>query len=65
MMQRQKFKEFIISTGEETLAKKLNVSSATVQSWRYNRRQPTVRLAKEIMRLTSSNLKWEDIYGSL
>ena len=55
--------EYIIKRGEEPLAKELDVSVATVQSWRYGRRQPTVRIAKQLMMMTKGVLSWEDIYG--
>ena len=55
--------EYIIKRGEEPLAKELDVSVATVQSWRYGRRQRTVRLATQLMMMSNGVLSWEDIYG--
>jgi ribosome-binding protein aMBF1 (putative translation factor) len=41
-------KEYIQKRGEENLAKELKVSVATIRSWRYNTRQPSVNQAKKL-----------------
>ena len=56
-------KEYIQKRGEENLAKELKVSVATIRSWRYNTRQPSVNQAKKLIKMTGHALDWENIYG--
>jgi len=56
-------KDYINKRGEENLAKDLNVSVATIRSWKYNTRQPSVNQAKKLIQMTNHALDWESIYG--
>ena len=56
---------YIQFLGKEKAAKEWNVSEHTVEAWRYGHRQPSVKQAKRIIKLTSGRLDWESIYGSL
>lgn len=57
-------KEYIIKRGEDKLAKELGVSIETIRSWKYRTRQPSIKQAKKIIRMTGFIVDWENIYGS-
>jgi|TARA_A100000172_G_C2973749_1_gene86845 DNA-binding XRE family transcriptional regulator len=56
---------YIQFLGKQKAAKDWDVSEHTVEAWRYGHRQPSVKQAKKIIKLTDGRLDWESIYGSL
>ena len=56
--------EMIKHIGMEEAAKKFEVSLASIRSWRWGYRRPSVEQAKKIIIATNGRLDYESIYGS-
>ena len=63
-MQGITLKQWIEFQGMPKAANELNVSEATIKSWRYGYRQPSIEKAKRIIKVTEGRLNYESIYGS-
>jgi hypothetical protein len=59
------FKRYIEFIGNSGAAKLFECSEATVKSWRYDRRQPSIKQAKKIIKAADGKLDFESIYGPL
>ena len=57
--------KYIQFLGKEKAAKDWDVSEHTVEAWRYGHRQPSIRQAKRIIKLTEGRLDFEGIYGDI
>ena len=64
-VKRISLKEYIAYIGNAGAAKLFECSEATVSSWRYGRRQPSIKQAKKIIKAADGKLDFESIYGSL
>ena len=66
--QRSKYislSEFINLIGTDLAADLFEVSADTVKSYKYGYRQPSLKVAKRIMRITNGRLNFESIYGPI
>ena len=57
--------KYIQFLGKEKAARDWDVSEHTVEAWRYGHRQPSIRQAKKIIKLTEGRLNFEGIYGNI
>ena len=64
-MQGITLKQWIEFLGMPKAANELSVSEATIKSWRYGYRQPSINKAKRIIKVTEGMLNYESIYGSV
>ena len=64
-VKRISLKDYIAYIGNAGAAKLFECSEATVKSWRYDRRQPSIKQAKKIIKAANGKLDFESIYGSL
>ena len=64
-VERISLKRYIEFIGNSGAAKLFECSEATVKSWRYDRRQPSIKQAKKIIKAANGKLDFESIYGSL
>ena len=62
-VERHTLKEYIEFLGTDAAAELFGCPVATVKSWRYGHRQPTVKQAKLIIKATGGKLDFESIYG--
>ena len=58
-------KEYIQFLGKQKAAKEWDVSEHTIEAWRYGHRQPSIKQAKRIIKLTEGRLNFEGIYGDI
>ncbi len=56
---------YIQFLGKKKAAKDWGVSEHTVEAWRYGHRQPSIKQAKKIIKLTEGRLNFEGIYGNI
>ena len=56
---------YIQFLGKQKAAKEWDVSEHTIEAWRYGHRQPSIRQAKRIIKLTEGRLNFEGIYGDI
>ena len=64
-VERITLKKYIEYIGNAGAAKLFECSEATVKSWRYGRRQPSIKQAKKIIKAANGKIDFESIYGSL
>jgi len=57
-------KEYIEIIGPKKIAKSLNLSVETVNSWKWGVRYPSINKAIELIVRTDGLLNWENIYES-
>jgi len=58
-------KEYIQFLGKQKAAHEWDVSEHTIEAWKYGHRQPSIRQAKRIIKLTEGRLNFESIYGEI
>ena len=64
-VKRISLKDYIAYIGNAGAAKLFECSEATAKSWRYGRRQPSIKQAKKIIKAADGKLDFESIYGPL
>ncbi len=64
-MKRITLKEWIEFLGMPRAANECNVSMATIKSWRYGYRRPSIEKAKEIIAASEGRLDYESIFGEI
>tara|TARA_B100000780_G_scaffold262637_1_gene215931 strand:+ start:73 stop:408 length:336 start_codon:yes stop_codon:yes gene_type:complete len=64
-VKRISLKDYIAYIGNAGAAKLFECSESTASSWRYGRRQPSIKQAKKIIKAADGKLDFESIYGSL
>ena len=56
----------VVDEGNTILySKHAAVSEHTIEAWRYGHRQPSIKQAKRIIKLTEGRLNFEGIYGDI
>jgi len=56
---------YIQFLGKDKASEDWQVSKHTIEAWRYGHRQPSIRQAKRIIKLTDGRLDFEGIYGDI
>jgi|TARA_R100000664_G_C2732803_1_gene122978 hypothetical protein len=64
-VERYTLKQYIEFLGMPEAAEKFECSIASIKSWRYGYRQPSVDQAKKIIKASNGRLDFESIYGNL
>ena len=62
---RISLKDYIAYIGNAGAAKLFECTENTAKSWRYGRRQPSIKQAKKIIKAADGKLDFESIYGPL
>tara|TARA_Y100000114_G_C11717884_1_gene306930 strand:+ start:302 stop:637 length:336 start_codon:yes stop_codon:yes gene_type:complete len=64
-VQRISLRDYIAYVGNAGAAKLFECPENTVKSWRYGKRQPSIKQAKKIIKAADGKLDFESIYGPL
>ena len=64
-MKRISLSDYIAYVGNAGAAKLFDCPENTVKSWRYGKRQPSIKQAKVIIKAADGKLDFESIYGPL